>query len=253
MPDNSLKIKNIVIVGFLIFLAVAVVYSVFWGPVKRYSDSLYTARTISVSAEEKTDVSPDLASLSFSVVSEGADPETISIENTNKMNAAVEFIKTKGISDNDIKTTQYGLSPKYEYDEDTRKSFISGYSLTQTVSVKVRDLAKVGEVLSGLPDLGINQVGEISFSVENQEQYLAQARANAFEKAKAKAQTMAALNGVKLGEIINFSEYQPYYYGYSAKAEGLGMGGDAVPSVVPQIQPGTQELTVQVNLTYALK
>jgi hypothetical protein len=103
-----------------------------------------------------------------------------------------------------------------------------------------------------LPDLGINQIGAISFSVENQEQYLAQARAEAFEKAKAKAMAMAALNGAELGKIINFSEYQPYY-GYSAKAEGLGMGGDAISLIAPRIQPGTEELTVQVNVTYALK
>jgi hypothetical protein len=253
MPDNSLRIKNTIISAFLVFLAVAAVYSIFWGPAKRYVDSLYTARTISVSADANVQVSPDLATISFSVVSEGEKPEVISLENINKMKAAVDSVKSKGIEDKDIKTTQYSLSPKYEYDEKTRKSSITGYSLTQTVLVKVRDLAKVGEVLSGLPDLGINQIGAISFSVENQEQYMAQARIEAFEKAKTKAMAMAALNGAELGDVINFSEYQPYYYGYSAKAEGIGMGGDAASSIVPRIQPGTEELTVQVNITYALK
>ena len=251
MPDNSLKIKNIVIVGFLIFLAVAVVYSIFWGPAKKYADSLYTARTISVSAEGKADVSPDMAILSFSVVSEGATPDAVSADNVGKMNAAIDFVKGKGIGEKDIKTTGYALSLKYEYDEKTKKTYISGYTLTQTVSVKVRDLAKVAEVLGGLVPLGINQISEVSFTVENQDQYLTEARNQAFEKAKTKAEQMASVNGAALGRIINFSEYQsPIYY----KGAALGMGGgDIASAAVPQIQPGTQEISVQVSITYALK
>jgi hypothetical protein len=253
MPDNTLKIKNIIISAFLVFLAVAAVYSAFWGPAKKFVDSLYTARTISVSAEGKVEISPDMATFNFSVVSEGVKPETLSLENTNKMKAAIDFVKSKGVEEKDIRTTEYSLSPKYEYNEKTRKSSIVGYSLTQTASVKVRDLAKVGEVLGGLPDLGINQIGSVSFAVENQEQYIAQARNDAFEKAKQKASVMAALNGVELDRVINFSEYQQPYYGYSAKSESLGMGGGDAAISVPQIQPGTQELSVQVNITYALK
>ena len=252
MPDNSIKIKNIVIVGFLIFLVVAIVYSVFWGPAKRYMDSLYTARTISVSAEGKVEASPDTANFSFSVVSESSSSETISADNINKMNAAIEFIKSKGIDEKDIKTTGYNLSPKYEYNKDKKQTFISGYTLTQTVSVKVRDLTKVAEVLGGLPGLGVNNISDISFTIDDSEQYLTQARNQAFEKAKIKASQMASVNGVALGGIINFSEYQSSAYYYKGAALGMG-GGEAASIPVPQIQPGTQEINVQVNITYALK
>lgn len=251
MPDNSIKIKNIVIVGFLVFLAVAIVYSVFWGPAKKYADSLYTARTISVSAEGKIEASPDTANFSFSVISESTSSETISADNINKMNAAIEFIKSKGINEKDIKTTGYNFSPKYEYDEKTKKTSISGYTLTQTVSVKVRDLTKVAEVLGGLPGLGINNISSISFTIDDPEQYLTQARNQAFEKAKTKAFQMASVNGAVLGKIINFSEYQSSAY---YKGAALGMGGGETASIpVPQIQPGTQEISVQVNVNYALK
>ncbi len=250
MPDNSLKIKNIVIVGFLVFLAIAVVYCVFWGPAKKYADSLYTAKTINVSAEGKIEISPDLANLSFSVISEGTSTKDIYTDNTDKMNATVEFIKSEGIEEKDIKTTQYSLYPKYEYDEETRKTFISGYTLTQTVSVKVRDLTKVAEILDGLPPLGINQISNVSFTVENQEQYLTEARNQAFEKAKTKALQMASVNGAILGKIISFSEYpSPIYY---SKGAALGIGGEGSVSL-PQIEPGTQEISIQVNITYALK
>src|SRR4030042_2540396 len=127
------KYKNIAVIGFLGFLALVILYSLLWGPAKKYTNSLMPARTVSVSAEGKVTVSPDIAKLSFSVVSEGKNPETLAESNNKKMNAAIDFVKSKGIEEKDVKTTDYNLSPRYAYDEDTRRSFISGYTLTQTV------------------------------------------------------------------------------------------------------------------------
>ncbi len=252
MPNENIKLKNQVIVAFLGFLALVIIYSLFWGPAAKFTASLMPVRTINVSAEGKVTVSPDIAKLSFSVVSEGADPKTLADNNVKKMNTAIDFIKSKGVEEKDIKTTEYNLSPRYEYNENTRKSFISGYTLTQTVSVKVRDLNKVAEVLSGLPPLGINQISSISFDVDDPEKYLSDARNRAFDKVKVKAQALADKNGVKLARVINFYEYyQPIPYYSNAKALGMG-GGEAAP-VVPQIQPGTQEVTVQVSVTYEIK
>ena len=90
----------------------------------KYQGSLYPARTLVVSAEGKTTVSPDVASFNFSVVSEGKDPEKIADENNKAMNAAIKFIKEQSIEDKDVKTAGYNLSPRYEYDEDRKKTFI---------------------------------------------------------------------------------------------------------------------------------
>ncbi len=234
--------------GVLIF---AIIYSLFFGPAKKFSDSLFPAKTITVSAEGKVTVSPDIAKISFSAVSEGVDPEKIADENNRKMNMAIDFIKSQGIDAKDIKTTQYNLQPKYEYDEKTQKTFISGYALTQTVLIKVRDLRKVGKILADLPALGINQIGSISFEVDDPEKYLTEARNQAFEKVKIKAKEMSEKNGVELGKVVNFFEYQggqpvPYYM------EALNKGG-AVPSVMPSIEPGTQEVKIQVSMTYEIK
>ncbi len=251
MPNENIKLKNTAIVVFLVFLVLVIFYSLFFGPGKKFADSLWPVKTISVSAEGKVTVSPDIAKISFSVVSEGIDPEKIANENNRKMNEAINYIKSQGVDEKDIKTTQYNLSPRYEYDEKSRKTFVSGYTLTQTVLVKVRDLSKVGKILGGLPELGINQIGSISFEVDDPEKYLAEARKQAFDKAKLKAEEMAATNNVKLGEVITFSEYQggqpgPYM-------ETLGKGGGGAAQVAPSIQPGTQEVTIQVNITYEIK
>ncbi|MEK7122155.1 MAG: SIMPL domain-containing protein [Patescibacteria group bacterium] len=251
MKINNLKLKDISVVIFLGFLMLIIFYSLFWGPARKLTDSLMPIRTISVSSEGKTTVEPDIAKISFSVVSEGVSPEILVRNNVKKMNAAIDFIKSKGIDAKDIKTTQYDLRPRYEYDEKKKSSFISGYQMTQTVLVKIRDLIKPAEILGGLPELGINQIDSIAFEIDDQEKYLAEARNQAFAKARQKAEEMAKTNNVKLGKIINFSEYQngggpiPYYYGGLERTESV--------KIAPSIQPGTQEITVSVNITYQIK
>ncbi len=251
MSDFS-KLKNIFIVIFFVFLMAVVVYSIFFGPAKKYADSLMPAKTITVSAEGKTTVSPDVAKLSFSVISEGSDPTALADDNNQKMKAAIDFIKAQGVEEKDVKTTNYNLSPKYEYDEETRKTFISGYALTQTISVKIRDLDKTADILAGLPSLGINQIGSISFDIDEPEKYLSDARSQAFDKAREKAVSMAEKNGVKIVRVINFYEYQPVSY-YGTKAvSGLG-GAESSAPIVPQIEPGSQEVTIQVNVVYEIE
>lgn len=253
MENKNVLIKNVAVAVFLGFLTIVIFYSLFFGPAKKFADSLFPIRTFSVSAEGKVTVSPDIAKISFSVVSEGANPKNITDENNKKMNTAINFIKSQGIDEKDIKTTQYNLNPRYEYDEKIKKTFISGYILTQAVLVKVRDLSKTAEILGGLPDLGINQIGQISFEIDEPEKFLAEARNKAFDKAKEKAKEMAEKNGVKLGKVINFYEYQgysqPVYRGLEMMSKG---GGDSFASA-PQIQTGTEEVIVNVSVTYEIR
>ncbi len=225
----------------------------------KIGDSRYPVRTINVSAEGKTTAKPDLAQFSFSVVTEGGDLETVAKENNERLSKAIEFVKKEGIPNDDIKTTQYNLSPRYEYDEHRKKSFITGYELTQTVLVKVKELDKnidkVSSILGSITELGVNQVSGVSFTVEDQEKYLAQARTEAFEKAKTKAKAMADANGVKLGRVISFTEYQngPIYMPYG---KAMGMGGDfsAAEAMPPApIQTGTNEIVTSVSVTYELR
>ncbi len=227
-----------------------IIYSLFWGPAGKLTDSLMPIRTILVSGEGKAIIEPNTARISFSVFSEGANPEILIKDNIKKMNAAVDFIKSKDIDVKDIKTTQYDLRPVSEYNEEKKRSFISGYQMTQTVSVKIRDLTKLAEILGGLPELGINQIDSVAFEIDDPEKYLTEARNQAFAKARQKAEEMAKANNVKLDKIINFSEYQnggpaPYYYGGLERTESF--------KITPSLQPGTQEITVSANITYQIK
>ncbi|MBI4094845.1 MAG: SIMPL domain-containing protein [Candidatus Liptonbacteria bacterium] len=220
--------------------------------IQKFGDSFHPARVISVSAEGKTYVVPDIAQLSFSVVSRGQNPNTLADENNRKINSAIEFVKKEGIDAKDIRTTGYNLAPDYRYEPDTERSIITGYTLTQTVTVKIRDFGKISTILGGLTPLGINQISGVNFTVDDQEKYVAEARAEAFQKARAKAAQMAKENGVGLGRVLNVSESSggypiPFY------AERGGFGGDFTAPKAPVIEPGTEELRVTVSVTYALR
>jgi uncharacterized protein YggE len=241
-----------------LFIAVLVVGAVFFGmPLLQHLGSgFYPARTITVTAEGKTTVSPDLAEISFSVLSQGQDPQALSTNNNDKMNAVLQFVKAQGIDDKDMTTTNYDLSPNYQYDKNTQRNFITGYTLTQTVQVKVRDLNKVATVLGGLAPLGVNQIGGVNFTFDDPEKFLAVARADAFVKVEAKAKEMATSAGVSLGSIVTVAENN-YVPGpsplYMSANSAAGLGGAEAAISVPTIQPGTQDVTDDVSITYELR
>lgn len=165
----------------------------------------------------------------------------------------LQFVKSQGVASEDIKTTGYNLSPNYQWDKNTQRNYITGYTLTQTVQAKVRDLSKVAPILGGLAPLGVNQIGGVTFTFADDEKVLATARADAFEKARAKAMEMASESGVSLGRIVNVAEsnYIPVPRAFYATAnEAVGLGG-AVSA--PTIEPGTQDITDNVSITYEIK
>ncbi|MFH0891094.1 MAG: SIMPL domain-containing protein [Candidatus Liptonbacteria bacterium] len=233
-------------------LAALLVLGVFFAmpAVQRYKDSLYPSRSISVSSQGKSTVTPDVAKVSFSIVSKGKNPEELAENNNEKMNAVIENIKSNGVDAKDIKTTGYDLFPDYRYDENTERRYIIGYTMTQTVSVKIRDLTKVATILGGVTPLGINQISSITFDLENRDKALADARAEAIAKAKEKAKQVAQAAGVKLVKINSVNEYQP-----ADTYRDYGMGGAEIMKApaAPSIEPGSQEITVEVNINYAIK
>ncbi len=257
---------------------VVLLYIMFWGVLEPQEQ--FPARNISVSATGKAVAKPDVAVVSFSVVSEGTDIKAISDQNNETIGKAVSFLKEKGIDEKDIQTVEYNLSPVYSQKtyapsavlsaplvsmsaqpasapiiEKTTAPTIVKYSLTQTVRVKIRDFTKTSEIIGALAPMGINKVSQISFGIDDPEIYRAQARAEAIEKAKAKAQVMAQQLGVSLGHLVSISEYAQDN-GYQPMASmAKGMGGYAPESapIAPSIEAGSQEIVVNANITYEIK
>lgn len=240
------RLLNSTIVLLMVFALIGI------GTLLRYSNAIVPSRTVTVTGEGKTLVAPNIATDSFSVISQGVDAAVIQQENTVKMNAAIDFLKAQGIAAEDIKTTGYNLYPRYNYGRDgSGAPKIEGYELTQTVTFKVRDLTKVGTILSGLVKSGVNQLGALEYSVEYPEMQKSVARQQAFNDAYMKARSMATASGVDIVRVITFSEMggnQPIYY---AKAMPMtaNIGGD----MSPNLEPGSQETSVMVSVTYEIR
>jgi uncharacterized protein YggE len=219
----------------------------------RFSSSFAPARTITVTAEGKTTATPDLAEVSFSVVSQGQNPQTLSQNNTDKMNAVLQFVSSENIASSDIATTAYDLEPNYQYDKDTQTNFITGYTLTQTVTLKVHDLSNVATVLGGLAPLGVNQIGGVNFTFNDSDNLLGTARADAIGKAQAQAEAMASEAGATLGGVVNISE--DGVFPQPVRVYNMAEGSAAAPMAAstPDIEPGSQDITDNVTITYALR
>lgn len=208
--------------------------------------------SISVSGEGRVRVKPDVAIVNFAVVNQGTDPEVIQKGNDARMASAIEFLKSQAVKAEDIKTVGYNLTPQYEADKDgTRPPRIVGYTLTQTVSAKIRALENVGKLVGELPDKGVNQIASITFTVDDPTPFRNQAREEAIAKARLQAKNIASGLGVRVGRVVSFYEspvFIPVPFEAGIGGFGKGGGGEVAP-----IQPGTEEIAISVNITYALR
>lgn len=242
-----------VIIGVLVFS-----FSV-WSFTRSYSKSIEPSsfRSFSVVGEGKAVAVPDIAAFSFSVITEGGrEIAKLQADNTAKMNAAIDFVKSKGVEGKDMKTSSYHLEPRYQYFSCPKEGGpcpppeIVGYKITQVVSVKVRDFSKVGEIFSGVVQNGANSVSNLNFTVDDPTEVQNIARAEAIEKAKAKAKAIAKAGGFRLGRLLSIEETFapiPYY----DRTLALGFGESAkVPA--PAIEPGSEEIKITVALRYEI-
>ncbi len=207
---------------------------------------------ITVSGEGKVYAKPDVAVVILGVTTTAITVADATTKNTDKMNAVIDAVKNLQIDEKDIQTTNYDLTPLYNWTQTGGRIF-QGYTLEQDIQVKIRDFTKVGDVLSGATTAGANVVGDLQFTIDNPEQFREEARAEAIAQAKTSAQNLAKESGVNLGKIINVYENYIYPIAYSSNVK-TGMGGGVAESApAPTIQPGQQEIDITVNLTYQVK
>ena len=203
------------------------------------------SRTLLVTGIGHITVAPDICYMRLGA--QTSSPHSASAayrENCATVNAVVQALKTAGIPANDIQTNDLYVTPNYSNDPKTGKNSLSGYSVSQFVSVKVRDLTKVSAVLDAGVAAGANDVGGVRFTVEDAGKYTERARTEALKDAKTKAETMAADAGVKLGEVMSIEAESDGGY----RLEVTGAGG---PS--SQLQVGETEISQTVDVTYSLE
>ncbi|MBI5401531.1 SIMPL domain-containing protein [Candidatus Wolfebacteria bacterium] len=256
------KIKNILNVAIILGILAAAYASVSY--VVSYSKSIApsTFRSFSVSGEGKIVAIPDVAQISFGLITQGGkNIAAIQNENSGKVNAMIEFLKSQNVDKKDIKTQNYSLEPRYQYfscpmPQSSVKPCpppeIVGYTVSQTIQVKIRDFSKIGDILSGVVQKGANNVSQLSFQVDDPEKIKSQARTEAIKQAKEKAEAIAEAAGFKMGQLLSIDESgfvpQGIYRTY-----GLGAAEIKAGAIAPSIEPGSQEITINVTLKYEIR
>jgi uncharacterized protein YggE len=211
-----------------------------------------TTNTVTFSGQGKVLAKPDVAVIDFSIVTESATSKAAQDDNSKKSKAVTDFLASQGIDAKDIKTTGYNIYPQYDYNNG--KSTLRSYQVNQTTEVKVRDLTKTDDVLTGVVSAGANQVNQFQLTIDKPEQLQEQARQDAIKDAQAKAKVLEDQLGIRLGRIVNFTEDnggyvpRPMYMMDSAKA--VGMGGGAV---APEVSAGQNEISSNISITYQIK
>ncbi|MDP2629863.1 MAG: SIMPL domain-containing protein [Candidatus Uhrbacteria bacterium] len=229
-------------------------------------------RSFSATGNGKAAAVPDVARFTARVITQGdTNLGNSQIKNTEKINAVIAFVKTKNVEPKDIKTQNYSVEPRYQYFNcSTPEPIVDGaqnvkpcpppqivgYTVDQTIAVTVRekDFGSIGAMLSGVVTNGANSVSQLSFEVDDPTAVQNQARAQAIEKAKAKAASMAQAGGFSLGRLLSIDEGsspQPYYDRYYSAPMATSSAMEKTSA--PTIEPGSQDVTVDVTLKYEIQ
>jgi uncharacterized protein len=206
---------------------------------------------ISVSGEATVSVAPDQAQIEGGVTSDAKTAREASDANNAAMGKVLLALKGAGIDEKDYQTSRLSLQPQYAPATPNRNTpQISGYRASNRITIKVRDIAKVANVIDTLVSAGANEIGGINFIVTQASKALDEARAKAVADARRKAEIYAKAAGVTLGEPLSIIEEgaappPPVFRGKLAAP----MAGSAPAPVAP----GEEQLSIAVNVTWAIK
>jgi len=211
------------------------------------------AGTISVQGQGEVTATPDTAMINSGVTTQAATAREALDANSAAMDELIAALKDAGIEERDIQTSNFSVNPNYVYSDARDENGyslpprIDGYQVSNTVTVRVRDLETLGAILDKSVTVGANTINGISFSVADPSEVLDKARRAAVKDARAKAELYAEAAGVDLGELESISESQgvsgPQPYPMYARAEAAA----AVP-----VSAGELSFSVSVNVAWEM-
>ena len=213
-----------------------------------------TNRTIQVTADGKIMAVPDVSKITASVDVTKPTANEAQVEATKKTSAIIDAVKALGIAEKDIQTESVSTAAVYDYSEMKQK--VSGYSGRSTITITVRKIDDAQKVLSTVTASGADSVygPQLTFSDEKLIQIKEQAQVEAVKNAKNKAENLAQAGNAKIGKVVTISEADSSNGRYYPVFKGAVSSSDvssAQPSDV--IQPGENEITVTVTITFSLK
>lgn len=219
---------------------------------QRIQEETEAKREISVQGKGEVEAKPDIAKITLGVTTGAQSSAKIATDMlAQKFDAVVKAVKAKNVDEEDIKTTNLSVNPVYDYSNGQQT--IRGYEASESIEVKIRDLDKVGEIVTTATQQGVNQVGGISFEIDSPENLQEQAQTKAIDDARERAERLAKALGANLGRVKTFVTDNgdrgvpvPMY----AELKAAGQGGD---NAVPPVQAGINTVTATVTVTFELR
>ena len=227
---------------------------------------------LSITAEGRSLRTHDLAVFSAGVVSQGKTAAEAMADNSRRMEAVITALKRSGIAQRDIQTSSISLQPRYSNPEleaqivarQTRQPYVPptnpnppriiGYEARNSVQVRVRKLGEMGQVIDTLIASGANQVDGPSFTLDEQQAALNEARAQAVANGRARAELYARASGLRVGRIISMSEGGGYYPAQEifVTASRVSAAGAPPPPPPTPVAPGELALGVSLSMQFEL-
>lgn len=246
------------VVVLAVFLAVGVVNGLM--QLRYVGAGIAPANTITVSGHGEHVAVPDIATFSFSVVSEKSDVASAQSDATAKANATTDYLKSVGIDEKDIQTSNYSINPQYDYIQGacingscpSGRQVLRGYEVRQTTTVKVRDTSKAGTLLAGVGTKGATEVSGLNFTFDDPTAVQNEARDKAIADAKSKAEDLAKQLGVSLVRVTAFNENSGGYPVPMVYSMASGVGAKDA-AVAPTISVGQNKISDDVTITYEIR
>lgn len=222
--------------------------------------------TIQVEGEGQVVAVPDTATFSVTLQNTAADVQTAQTKTTEQANATLNYLVQQGVASSSIQTTDYEISPQYSYSQAAcpmiasadgtpvycppGKQVLTGYQVSETLSVQVTDTAKAGALLAGVGTLGAESVSGLSFTVSNQDALMEQAQQKAITEAQGKAQALAKSLGVRIVGVVGFTENNNTGI---VVPMAFAANATAASAPTPEISAGENTIKDDVTVTYEIQ
>lgn len=230
-------------------IAAALIFAGCAAPQATAADPAPAQRTISVAGEGKAAAAPDMAVVTIGVQSEAPTAAAALRQNSADMTATIETLKELGVADRDIQTSGLSINPRYDYENNRSRPKVIGFTASNQVTVRLRDLSAAGAIIDQAVQSGANSLGGVSFAFSDPKPLYEEARRDAVADAKAKADLLTDAAGVRLGRLLYIQEGHtatPQPMVYAARME---MAQDqSVP-----MEAGESTVRASVSLIYEIE
>lgn len=244
------------LISLAVFFTLLFGFSKILGPIPFDVTSVTTTKSdaFSVTGEGRVDAKPDSAVVRLGVLAKASTSEQAKTALNTNINKVIEAIKALGVNEKDIKTENFNVYPEYGQPVPLMapegQNRISGYTANTYITVTIATAELANQIIDIGVANGANQVGGVDFQVKDKNTALNKARELAVADAKKKAEDASRIAGFKLGKIINYSEGEGGGY---PRLMSSGAVMDKAGGTPTQIEPGTNEIIVNVTLSYELK